>query len=267
MFDEVLVCLDGSASANAILPLAHGIAQQAGARLTLLNLVGDTEELASQAEAVREQGRLYGGQCRFLFSADVATAISQEVAAHGNVIVAMTTHGRSAWGEAILGSVALGVIRASRRPVLLYRPGASAAPKKISRIVVALDGSAFAERIIGVATVWTAALAAQLVLAQALPMTPIVPPPGECKSDVDESSYLRQVAAQVKSKFRLTCDWEVLHGPPADALCRFVDSSPETLLALTTHARGSVERAVLGSVAAACVRRAQTPLLVYWPED
>ncbi len=34
---------------------------------------------------------------------------------------------------------------------------------------------------------------------------------------------------------------------------------------MTTHARGGVERVVLGSVAGACVRRAGVPLLLYWP--
>jgi nucleotide-binding universal stress UspA family protein len=42
---------------------------------------------------------------------------------------------------------------------------------------------------------------------------------------------------------------------------------PNTLLAMTTHARAGIERAILGSVAAACVRRANVPLLLYWPHD
>ena len=40
---------------------------------------------------------------------------------------------------------------------------------------------------------------------------------------------------------------------------------PDTLLAMTTHARSGIERAVLGSVAGYCVRHAGVPLLLYWP--
>jgi nucleotide-binding universal stress UspA family protein len=39
----------------------------------------------------------------------------------------------------------------------------------------------------------------------------------------------------------------------------------ETILAMTTHARSGVQRVVLGSVAASCVRHAGVPLLLYWP--
>ena len=49
------------------------------------------------------------------------------------------------------------------------------------------------------------------------------------------------------------------------AICQHIKGMSETMLALTTHARGGVERAVLGSVAAKCIRHAGVPLLLYWP--
>ena len=49
------------------------------------------------------------------------------------------------------------------------------------------------------------------------------------------------------------------------AICQYIKGMSETMLALTTHARGGVERAVLGSVAAKCIRHAGVPLLLYWP--
>lgn len=271
MFDEVLVCLDGSTAATKILPLACGIAQKVGARLTLLNVVTANQELAGQADGIRAQARHYDAQSRFLFDTDVAGAISQEISGHPGAIAALTTHGRSAWEEAILGSVTLNVIRAVRQPVLLYRPRAAEAPARISRIVTALDGSDFAERMVPVAVDWARALAARLTLVEALPVAPLAQQsPGESKNDthdIDESAYLRRVAARVERDDNFSCDWEVLHGAAADALCNYIASDRETLLALTTHARGGVERAMIGSVAAACLRRARTPLLLYWPKD
>ena len=62
-------------------------------------------------------------------------------------------------------------------------------------------------------------------------------------------------------------DWEVLHGDPADAICRYVQGMPDTLLARTMHARRAVERAVLGSVASYYVRHAGVPMLLYWPQQ
>jgi hypothetical protein len=56
-------------------------------------------------------------------------------------IPAMTTHGRTAWSEAILGSVAFQVIRGAKRPVILYCPLVkdAAPPKKVTTLAVALD--------------------------------------------------------------------------------------------------------------------------------
>jgi nucleotide-binding universal stress UspA family protein len=76
----------------------------------------------------------------------------------------MTMHGRSAWGEALLGSVALKVIRGAKRPVLLQRPllDNAEAPAKIATIVAALDGSKFSEKIIPWAVDIAKALEARL---------------------------------------------------------------------------------------------------------
>ncbi|MDP2604443.1 MAG: universal stress protein, partial [Deltaproteobacteria bacterium] len=89
--------------------------------------------------------------------------------------------------------------------------------------------------------------------------------PGQDISDTLESSYLHRIAAKINSKHTIDCDWEVLHGDPADALCRYVKGMPEAMLAMTSHARGGLQRALLGGVAAACLRRAGVPMLIYWP--
>lgn len=174
MFDEVLACLDGSQLAQEILPLAHGISAAASATLTLIRVVADADELAAEESDLRQCARRYRAEVRFLLAADPAAAIVGELEDKPNSIAAMTTHGRTAWSEAILGSVALRVIQGSSRPVILYRTvsGNAEAPKRISTLVLALDGSEFAERMIPFAVQMTKALAARLVLVQTLPSIP-----------------------------------------------------------------------------------------------
>ena len=267
MFDEILACLDGSQLAQEILPFARGITAAASATLTLIRVVADADELAAEESDLRQCARRYRAEVRFLLSSDPAAAIVGELEAKPNAIAAMTTHGRTAWTEAILGSVALRVIQGSSRPVFLYRAvsGDEEAPKRISTLVLALDGSEFAERMIPFAAGMTKALAARLVLVQALPPKPQIP--GQEKSDTLESSYVHGVAGKIKRKHGIDCEWEVLHGDPADALCRYVKGMPETMLAMTTHARAGLQRALLGGVAAACVRRAGVPILMHCPRE
>jgi nucleotide-binding universal stress UspA family protein len=84
-------------------------------------------------------------------------------------------------------------------------------------------------------------------------------------SDILESAYLHRKAAEIKTASGMEVDWEVLHGEAAGAICRYVGDSPETLLALTTHARPAIQRIALGSIAGSCVRNSRVPLLIYWP--
>ena len=268
MFDEILACLDGSQLAQQILPLAHGITAAASATLTLLRVVADADELAAEESDLRQCARRYRAEMRFLLSADPAAAIVGELEARPNAIAAMTTHGRTAWTEAILGSVALRVIQGSSRPVILTRAvsGDGEAPKKIKTLVVALDGSEFSERMIPFAAETAKALATRLVLVQALPPQPSIPAlAGDSKSDTLESSYLHGIAGKIKREHGIDCEWEVLHGDPADALGRYIKGMAETMLAMTSHARGGLQRALLGGVAAACLRRAGVPILMYGP--
>jgi nucleotide-binding universal stress UspA family protein len=269
MFDQIIACLDGSSLAEKILPLACGLSAPRGGRLTLLRIVENTEELAAEEEYLRDCARQYSAELRFRVSQDPAGAIAAELERDPRAIAALSTHGRTAWMEAVLGSVALRVIREAKRPVIVFRPldHAREAPKKIGAVVLALDASPFSEKMIPHAVKAAQTLSARLILIQALGIPQSLGPLAEHeKSDVLESSYLHRKAAEINAAHGVDAQWDVLHGEPADAICRYVKDMPDTLLALTTHARGGMERVVLGSVAAACVRHAGVPLLLYWPQ-
>jgi nucleotide-binding universal stress UspA family protein len=270
MIEEIFACLDGSAMAERILPLIRGIAASNRARINFLRVVGDTDELASEETYVRELAGQYKADVRFLISADPAAAIIAELEKNPRAIAAITTHGRTAWAEALVGSVAFNVIRGAKRPVILYCPiiKDTDTPKNIATIVAAIDCSDFSETIIPYAAETAKALSARLLLVQALPPQSRIPqgPDGETIVLL-ESSYLQRKANMINETHNITVDWEVLHGDPADAICRYLKDMPNTLLAMTTHARGPVERAVLGSVAGYCVRHSGMPLLLYWPQS
>ena len=269
MFDEILVCLDGSPLAEKILPSAQEIARAKGARVILLRVVGDSNELSVEENYMRERASLYRAPIRFVVSPEPATAILGELEKNPRAIAAMTTHGRSAWGEALLGSVALKVIRGARRPVLLYRTrsDSSATPTKITTLVVALDRSEFSEKILPAAVGMAKSLNSRITLVQALPVESAQAARANVPlGDVLESSYLQTTAAEIKKRYQIEPSWDVLHGEAGDAICRYINGMQNTMLAMTSHARGGVERALFGSVAAACIRKAGVPMLIYWPE-
>jgi nucleotide-binding universal stress UspA family protein len=269
MFDQILVCLDGSPSTEKILPLAQGIASCKGATVVLLRVVQDSKELSAEESYMRERASLFHAPIRFLVSPDPATAIIGELEKNPRAMAAITTHGRTAWGEALLGSVALKVIRGARRPVLLYRPrpDGSAAPAKVTNVVIALDGSPFSEKIVPAAIEMAKSLNSRIILVQALPTESGQAARADLPlSDVLESSYLQSKATEIKKRYHIEPSWDVLHGEAGEAISRYVNGMEDTLLALTSHVRGGLERAFLGSVAATCIRKAGVPMLIYWPE-
>ncbi|MFB3818513.1 MAG: universal stress protein [Candidatus Methylomirabilales bacterium] len=139
MFARILVPLDGSPLAEAILPQVVELAQQHGAEVILLRValahtfpgvdataaqVAAVEQAAAYLEAV--QGRLGAGLATrtVVRYGHAAQEILDHVRAAGADCVAMCTHGRTGLRRWMLGSVAETVARGAEVPVLLLRPPA-----------------------------------------------------------------------------------------------------------------------------------------------
>jgi nucleotide-binding universal stress UspA family protein len=135
---RVLIPLDGSVLAEAVLPKAVELAEGSGAKLLLLRAAEahtfpGTDPTAAEVKAVRE-AEDYLGQISDRFGAlgikDVQVSVWYGPAASAIVeaarfykvdLIAMTTHGRSGLGRLVLGSVAESVLRGTTTPILLIR--------------------------------------------------------------------------------------------------------------------------------------------------
>lgn len=145
MYRTILVPLDGSPRAEAILPHVENLAQRYGARVLLLNVDAEPPLLLERDEVVDLQANL--AQCRerrrttaaYLqrivdnwrdkgLSVDMQIEQGPVVAciietAHREQadLVAMASHGASGWERTFYGSVAAGVLQQIDRPLLLIR--------------------------------------------------------------------------------------------------------------------------------------------------
>lgn len=157
-YERVLVPLDGSELAEAILPFAERVAGPGDAEVLLLRVVeplsaaevlaaggvgGMDALLSREAEARRyltavarrlgDKGIRVRTEVRL---GAPAAEIASAAAAWGADLVAMTTHGRSGLGRALFGSVAQAVLGAASVPVLMIRMagrGAPAAAEAVTR--------------------------------------------------------------------------------------------------------------------------------------
>lgn len=189
----------------------------------------------------------------------------------------MATHGRSGVNRWFLGSVAEKVLRGTKAPLLLVRarPQANRDMAALQRILVPLDGSALAEKILPTA----GELAARLKLGVLLFRVYRMPSPlfsgghgfhsVQVFEDADalrrESlAYLEKQAEPLRLR-GIEVATTVCEGFGGDEIVTLARDTPDSLIAMSSHGRSGAGRWLLGSVAENVARHAIRPVLVLRP--
>ncbi|MFY0991715.1 universal stress protein [Halomonas sp. C05BenzN] len=138
--DTLMVCVDGSALAEAVLPQAVALADGLGARIQLLHVL-EVDSLAASALPggvghgdIMESGYVQSLAHRIhaeyraevdwevLHGKEPASSVVSYLANQPDVMVVMTTHGRSGLSQLAAGSVSREVLHQARCPVAVMRP-------------------------------------------------------------------------------------------------------------------------------------------------
>jgi len=144
MYDTILVPLDGSGRAEAILPYVIELARSQGAKLVLLRVVdpavtysgveglpfdvardivnAEAEEAKRYLEA--KQSELQAENIEVTTSVRygaISQAIIEAAEADGADLIALASHGRTGLARMFYGSVAAGILNRADRPLLLIR--------------------------------------------------------------------------------------------------------------------------------------------------
>jgi nucleotide-binding universal stress UspA family protein len=304
MFRSILVPLDGSAFGEQALPLALSIARRAGAELHLLHvhqpvvvafaegplLVGDQldQEIRQRQQAyldavLRRLAAVSPVTARpVLLEGEVVPSLRGLVASAGVDLIVMTTHGRGPLARFWLGSVADELVRHLTVPVLLVRPreGKSPAAAEPPRhFLVPLDGSPLAERILEPAAKLAGLLGADCTLLRVVqPVYYLAPELGGFGGVGPDPKLLRDLQAEAEAYLGAVAARLRQQGWPAQTEVRLQPHVPRAvletaeargcdLIALATHGRGGLGRALRGSVADKVIRGGVLPVLVYRPGD
>ncbi len=150
MYEKILVCLDGSKQAEAILPYVTEDAQHFGSALHLLNIIpapvvvapdipgggggyierprmleeiqADQDDAFSYLSGIAAPLREKGITCEPVVLSGMAGEAIISYAEENEInLIAITTHGRTGLSRAFTGSVADHVLRHSRAPVFLLK--------------------------------------------------------------------------------------------------------------------------------------------------
>jgi nucleotide-binding universal stress UspA family protein len=267
MYDRILVPVDGSKFSEEMLPHAAGIAAKRGVPLVILRVVDKESAKANAERELQPLAAARGAEALCVVArGDVADAIAEEARRVPRTLLAMTSHGRSGLLEAMLGSVALRIVRGGD-PALVYRPSGSGhdrQPMEVRQVIMPLDGTRESEAIIPQAAGFAKWLDAELMVIGVVHPAAAAEA-GVAPGDVMESSYVRSRAESCQAEHGVRVSWDVLHGDPVESITEFTRGRKDVVLAMATHGRQPIEATFLGSVTAGCLRKAGVPVLMRTP--
>jgi nucleotide-binding universal stress UspA family protein len=299
MYRFIMVPLDGSRFAESAVPLALALSRRTGAPLHLVTVQEPIPSFAYDEweNAAEDWSRAYldnalervrplaGSEVTAtLLSGHVVEVLEKEAQSRGADLVVMASHGRGAFSRAWLGSVADAFLHHTRRPLLLVRPEEGnvepdlASDPGFRRIMVPLDGTELSESVLDHADSFGALFEAVIHLMRVVPFpmqytSPYLPHTMQMSQQfVTEAreaaaAYLETHAQRLRARGRTVEASVVVVAQPGQGLLTEVAEAGCDLVAMATHGRAGLTRAILGSTADKVVRGSHTPILLYRPAE
>jgi len=274
MIERIVVPLDGSLTAEAILPQVRRVLYRNDSEVILVRAVVSppVENSISIAEAELAAAREYIlGQMERLEKAGVRARYVVRLGSPPGVIldvveelkatmIAMATHGESGVKRFLFGSVAEVVTRKSPVPVLLLRtfwsyeivPPVRPEQAPIRNLLLPVDGSDLSMQALPSVIEFADLFETRVVLLRVLEEK-------EEKAEAEKQLAALAKAIEKKGVETLTL---VEKGDPLEQILKAVRFHGIDLIAMTTHGRTGLSRVVTGSVTEEVLRKATVPLLV-----
>lgn len=297
MYNRILIPLDGSKTAEKVLPYARALAGSLRIPVDLIAVI-DIAEMATQIspdkgrlldtlveDGVRSSKGYLEGVARSFPDVRVrstvekgrpAEVIIEKASADKNLLIAMATHGRSGIERWLLGSVAEKVLRGASNPLFLVRASEEAKAEgeaALKRVIVPLDGSELADSILPSVVQLAKTLKLEVLLIRAFNIPAGMYSGGEGYYAVDYESVRKQFADEAREYIEKKAD-ELRRqglekvsvvspeGYGADEIIACGRKTPDSFIAMCTHGRSGVKHWVLGSVTETVVRHSGDPVLV-----
>jgi nucleotide-binding universal stress UspA family protein len=264
-FTRILVPLDGSRLAEAVLPAACSVARTLGARLLLLHVpereppatVHGEPHLASRDDALayleehaaslRGQGLEVDVHVHERPVGDVAAAIDSHAHELEADLLAMCAHGRTGLRSRLVGSIAERILRGGSIPILLRTAHSPEAAKfELRRVLVPIDFGHDVEAALSAARALAKPYGAAVVLLSALEPAPpsarMLPGTSALTRELDLEALHRRLGELAE---RLRTDLDdvqtiVEQRRPTDAILAASDALPADLIVLVTDAHGGL---------------------------
>ena len=267
-YSRILVPLDGSGLAEAVLPAACSLAQRLHASLVLLHVLergppdtvhgephqttapGALAYLERRADELRRLGITVEIHVHERRVGDVAAAIDRHAHEHSADLIAMCAHGRTNLRTRLVGSIAERILRGGSIPILLRtvrRP--ERVRFELRSLLVPLDFNHDVEAAVSAVRVLAPAYGAAVVLLSSVepgspPSSPLLPGASAVTREFEREELIVRVgelAERLRSEFADVRAF-VDDRSPTDAILGAADAVPADLIVLVTDAHGRLSR-------------------------
>lgn len=290
MYKKIFVPLDGSEVSEVILPHARCLARALEAAVELLHVV-DPAQFQPYSPPVQNREYLETIVASFTGIANVqytiasgnpAGVIVDLAAAQPGTLIAMATHGYTGPKRWLMGSVAERVLDATTNDLLLVRPGEGdrSSEAQLKTILVPLDGSEVAERVLPTVAELAAQLKLEVVLVRVVKQVYTAPPEAILpvfganipnlkrlweEARLEAEQYLTDRVEDLRSRGVVNVASMALVGGADGAAAEIIDlasHTPRNIIAMSTHGESGLGRWLIGSVTQRVVRHSTGPVLV-----
>lgn len=299
MYTKMLIPLDGSKTAEQVLPYARFFTNRFKKPVEFIAVIDIAELMAhlsaekalalyemvkkgeSRTEAyLKGVGDTFGGG---KITCNIQTGRAEDVIIDAGksdpeMLITMATHGRSGVNRWLLGSVTEKVLRSTVNPLLIIRAkhSESEGDASLKAILVPLDGSELAEKVLPVVAGLAKKLALTVILFRSyyLPYNVEITKSGYFAVNVQQlvadssnvvRDYLEEKAAEIRKSEVESISCVTREGLNADEIIKMARKTPGCLIAMCSHGRSGVKRWALGSVTETVVRHSDNPVLVLRP--
>jgi nucleotide-binding universal stress UspA family protein len=265
-FTRILVPLDGSRLAEAVLPAASSVATKLGARLLLLHVLereppetvhgephlGNEQEalayLEEHAESLRRRDIAVDIHVHERPVGDVAAAIDRHAHELEADLIAMCAHGRTNLRARLVGSIAERILRGGSIPILLRTVrGPESASFDLRKLLVPIDFGHDVDAALAAARTLAGPYEAGVALLAALepaspPTARMLPGTSALTRELDLDALARRLGELAEGLRGDIAGVETIvdQRRPTDAIIAASDALPADLIVLVTDAHGGL---------------------------
>jgi len=278
MYQNILVCTDGSPAADAAADYAIWFGKRLKARLRALYVTDvrllegpwiadfsgaigaqpyaallpqlqqiQREKAATVLAAVKKRCRDSGVSCETSYETGSLAPIILEQEGTADLIVLGQRGEHAAWLAGALGSSVEHVVRASVKPCLVT-PGKF---RQIQHVLIAYDGSEESSKALRAGIALVPALGAKVTITTVAAL-----------GAEDAASQALHKAKQQAAEAGVTANLETLHGDPETKILELKESIGADLIVMGAYGHTRIREFILGSTTSHVLRKSDVPVLL-----